>query len=92
MKDDTYNAFERDIAILHAYFGEQTMPGEEIVIRINSTHDITAYKRSVKSSWVEYLAVLGGFFGLFLGFSLLSCAELLYWAIIPVARSMKSSN
>ena len=37
MKDDTYNAFERDIAILHAYFGEQTMPGEEIVIRIHST-------------------------------------------------------
>ena len=37
MKDDTYNAFERDIAILHAYFGEPTMPGEEILIKRNST-------------------------------------------------------
>ena len=31
VKDDTYNSYERDIAILHAYFGQQTMPGEEIV-------------------------------------------------------------
>jgi len=34
------------------------------------------------------MAVLGGFFGLFLGFSLLSLAEIVYWYIIKLGRKV----
>ena len=37
------------------------------------------YERSPKMTTTDFLASLGGVFGLFLGFSLISFLEIIYW-------------
>ena len=40
---------------------------------------------------VEFVSSLGGLFGLFLGFSIISFLEILYWTTIQLARNVISS-
>ena len=47
------------------------------------------YERSLKMTEIDFISSLGGVFGLFLGFSLLSFVEIFYWfCVIPVRRTM----
>ena len=39
---------------------------------------------------VDYIAQLGGFFGLGIGLSMLSCIELIYWLTIRLCKNMKN--
>ena len=56
----TYNAYEGDIAVLYVYFGQPTT---------------TEYIRVVSLSWVGFLAQAGGLIGACLGFSFISLVE-----------------
>ena len=69
--DQTYNAYDNDIAVLYVYFGQPTT---------------TEYVRVVSLSWVGFLAQAGGLIGACLGFSFISLVELVYWFIIRFFR------
>ena len=58
--EQTYDAFETDIAVLYVYFGQPTT---------------TEYIRVVSLSWVGFLAQAGGLIGACLGFSFISLVE-----------------
>ena len=70
----TYNAYDNDIAVLYVYFGQPTT---------------TEYIRVVSLSWVGFLAQAGGLIGACLGFSFISLVELVYWFIIRFFRLSK---
>jgi hypothetical protein len=63
--DDSYNAYEKDIAVVHFYFESPT---------------IFQYTRSPQSSWVDFLSDVGGLLGLCLGFSVCMLMEVVYWS------------
>ena len=44
------------------------------------------YEKTERSTSFDFLASLGGFFGLFLGVSFLSIIEIFYWFIIKLGR------
>ena len=44
------------------------------------------YERSKRMTPIDFVSSLGGLFGLFLGFSLLSFVEILYWFIVVLGR------
>ena len=70
----TYNAYDNDIAVLYVYFGQPTT---------------TEYIRVVSLSWVGFLAQAGGLIGACLGFSFISLVEIVYWFIIRFCRLSK---
>ena len=41
---------------------------------------------------VDFIASLGGLFGLFLGFSIVSFVEIVYWIVVRGSRSMLQSR
>ena len=43
-------------------------------------------------TFVDYIAQLGGFFGLFIGLSILSCIELIYWLTIRLCKNIKNQQ
>jgi len=69
----SYNAFERDIAIINIFYGDATA---------------MEYERGLKMTAIDFISSLGGLFGLFLGFSLLSFVEIIYWFIVVFGRQM----
>ena len=46
------------------------------------------YERSIKMGPVDFIASLGGLFGLFLGFSIVSFVEIIYWIVVRGSRNM----
>ena len=47
------------------------------------------YERSLKMTEIDFISSLGGVFGLFLGFSLISFTEILYWyCVVSVRRTV----
>ena len=47
------------------------------------------YERSEKMTIIDFISSLGGLFGLFLGFSLMSFVEIIYWfGVVMVRRTM----
>ena len=46
------------------------------------------FERSMRMGPVELVASLGGIFGLFLGFSIVSFVEILYWVVVKASRNM----
>ena len=38
---------------------------------------------------VDFIASLGGLFGLFLGFSIVSFVEIIYWIVVRGSRNMQ---
>ena len=52
---------------------------------------LAEYERSLKMTSIDFISSLGGVFGLFLGFSLISFVEILYWfCVVMLRRSFKS--
>ena len=41
---------------------------------------------------VDFISSLGGLFGLFLGFSIVSFVEIVYWIVVRGSRSMLQSR
>ena len=85
-KNAKYNAFEKDIAVAIFYFGEATALGE-LAPKLQFYTPYPEYKRSVRMTFLDLIAGFGGLFGLFLGFSLVSFLELLYWATVRLVRN-----
>ena len=70
----TYDAYEKDIAIVNFYFGKSTF---------------WQFQRAENMTLADYIAQLGGFLGLFLGFSFVSAIEILYWLTIRLVRKLE---
>ena len=64
--DYKYNAYEKDIAVAHFYFSDSTL---------------VQYQRSLKYSYLDLFAQVGGLLGLFIGISLCSIIEIVYWFV-----------
>ena len=45
------------------------------------------FERSIRMGPVDFIASLGGLFGLFLGFSIVSFIEIFYWIVIRMSRN-----
>ena len=61
---DDYEAYERDISVIHFYFDSSTA---------------FQYYREPRMTLTTFISQIGGVLGLFLGFSIVSLVELLYW-------------
>ena len=48
----------------------------------------TELERSIRIGPVDFIASLGGLFGLCLGFSIISFLEIVYWAVIGFFRNV----
>ena len=70
----TYEAYEKDIAIVNFFFGKSTF---------------WRFERAENMTWSGYIAQLGGFLGLFLGFSVVSAIEIVYWLSIRLVRKLE---
>ena len=46
------------------------------------------YERSLKMTEIDFISSLGGVFGLFLGFSLMSFVEIVYWFFVVLSRRL----
>ena len=46
------------------------------------------FERSIRMGPVDFIASLGGLFGLFLGFSIVSFVEIFYWLVVRGSRSV----
>ena len=69
----TYEAYEKDIAIVNFFFGKSTF---------------WQFERAENMTWSDYIAQLGGILGLFLGFSVVSAIEIVYWLTIYSVRKL----
>ena len=76
-QNPTYNAYEEDISIVNFYFDKSS---------------IFKFVREENMTFVDYIAQLGGFFGLGIGLSMLSCIELIYWLTIRLYKNMKQKS
>jgi hypothetical protein len=59
----TYDAFEKDIAVLNVFFSSPTA---------------MLYTTKESKNWFDFISMVGGNGGLFIGFSLVTVFELLY--------------
>lgn len=66
-------------SIAHRIVADSTNPEDYRVIIEFLTWPIIRYKREVLFGWVDLLVSFGGIAGLFLGFSLLSGVEIIYY-------------
>ena len=46
------------------------------------------YERSLRMTEIDFISALGGVFGLFLGFSLISFVEIVYWFCVVLIRRL----
>ena len=74
------------MAVVNIFFGKETVMGEE---NIDSNDKLsTELERSIRIGPVDFVASLGGLFGLCLGFSIISFLEIVYWAVIAFFRNV----
>ena len=69
----SYDAFERDIAMVNFYFENPL---------------IFQFGKQERMTFFNFLAQLGGTFGLFMGISFISIIELVYWLIYAFFKSL----
>lgn len=75
--DGDYKAYEKDIALVHFYFDSST---------------IFQYSRERRFTFVSLISQIGGVLGLFLGFSLVSIVELIYWFLFGLLCGSKKKE
>ncbi|XP_023344136.1 mucin-5AC [Eurytemora carolleeae] len=77
----TYNAFERDIAVVHVYVASSVA---------------IEFARIDEMSGISLVSMIGGHLGLFLGCSVISALELIYWfiykLILPLPKARATAN
>lgn len=64
--NQTYNAFERDIAELEIYFEVET---------------VLKFETTMKMTWIDFLSTVGGLLGLCVGLSVVTVVELVWLAM-----------
>tara|TARA_A100001015_G_C14956626_1_gene699063 strand:- start:913 stop:1173 length:261 start_codon:yes stop_codon:yes gene_type:complete len=80
-----YNAWEEDIAVVNIFFGKETVMGKNV----RKTFPIfPEFERGIRMGPVDFIASLGGLFGLCLGFSVISFIEILYWVVVRMSRNI----
>ena len=84
-KDDFYNAWEEDIAVVNIFFGKDTVMGENDLLGVVDI--FSEFERSIRMGPVDFVASLGGLFGLCLGFSIISFLEIVYWLLAGICRN-----
>ena len=67
ISNPTYDAFEKDIGMINIFF--------------EKSH-ITRYVRANRMSTFDFVAQIGGSLGLFMGISLISIVEIIYWLLL----------
>ena len=73
----TYDAFEKDIAVVNFYFDKS---------------NILEFKRSLRMTVTDYISQMGGLLGLGLGFSFVSAIEIFYWITITLLRNISAAH
>ena len=81
----TYNAYERDIAVVNIFFGKTTATGNFGCFLGNTKVYCSEYEKTLKMTNVDFLANIGGLFGLCMGFSIISFVEIIYWIVFKTA-------
>ena len=60
----TYNAFEKDIGVVHIFFDKKT---------------VSKYEKGNRLSTFEFLVQIASTLGFYMGISVLSLVEIIYW-------------
>ena len=60
--------------------------------RVFISDGFSEFERSIRMGPVDFIASLGGLFGLCLGFSIVSFIEIVYWAVTGFTRNMFLRN
>ena len=63
-------------------------PKKSNQIVLDSKISFTELERSIRMGPVDFIASLGGLFGLCLGFSIISFLEIIYWAVTGFYRNI----
>lgn len=71
-ENPTYDAYEKDVAIINVLFGEP---------------HILKYVRHNRMNWFDFLSQIGGSIGLAMGLSMVSLVEIIYWFTIRLFRN-----
>ena len=87
-QDEYYNAWEEDIAVVNIFFGKDTVMGEKMSVPFFMNNLSKELERSIRMGPVDFIASLGGLFGLCLGFSIISFLEIIYWAVTGFYRNV----
>ena len=85
------SAFETDIAVVNIFYGDATATGIQRSINFNlfvKQKSNIEYETSQRMSPVDFMASVGGLFGLCLGFSFISFVELFYWFIFKTVKKI----
>ena len=72
--DNSYDAYDKDIALLHIYFKRST------VFQLGSQPTMT---------WIDFLSQVGGLLGLCIGISIVTFIELVWLCLRIVAQKLK---
>ena len=71
-QDPTYDAFEKDIAVVKFYFEK---------------NGVVQFKRRASNNWSDFMSQVGGNAGLGVGFSIISAIEIIYWITIKFVQN-----
>ena len=69
----SYDAFEKDIGIINIVFADDEIP---------------KYVTSNKMHLADFLTQIGGSLGFFMGVSVISLIEIVYWIVVFVVRNI----
>ena len=72
-KEMEYDAYEKDIATVTFFF---------------ESSNSFEFLRQPKTTMIEYISQVGGLLGLCLGFSFISCIEIIYWLTFKLFRKL----
>ena len=104
---DSYNAYEKDLAVVNIFFGGSTAFGkiesQSLIFWRNCStipfdrhywYDwyVPEFERSPKMTWLDFISGLGGICGLCLGISFVSLVEIIYWFSVRLFRTFWSAN
>ena len=73
MKIPSYDAFEKDIGIINVVFADDEIP---------------KYVTSNKMHLADFLTQIGGSLGFFMGVSVISLIEIIYWIVLFIVRNI----
>ena len=69
----TYDAYEKDIALVTFFFESPT---------------VFEYLKEPRMTLLQFISQMGGLLGLCIGLSFVSVIEILYWCVIRFARNL----
>ena len=72
-QNPTYDAFDKDIAMVKFYFERSR---------------VVQYQRKTSNNWYDFISQVGGNFGLGVGFSIISAREIIYWMTIRFIQNL----